>query len=704
MTFATPLLAAYAAAVAIPALFILYFLKLRRHDVEVSSTLLWKKAIEDLQANAPFQRLRKNLLLLLQLLVLAAALFALAQPEFKGDGTVGSRHVILIDRSASMLSTDGDQEGSARIEIAKQRALEIIESLPEPGLFDTDDDGETAMVIAFDSQAEVVQNFTSNKSVLRRAVESVRAAKTPSSLKQAFRLSSAHTGTQKFEDQVQEKGFVPTAAPATIHIFSDGRLPDTEEVDATVQDSIRYHPIGEESAQNLSIVALDATRSFDDPGELKIFVGLENTAPERRTVDVELAIDGIIQATTDTVVAGASAEGRTVGSGDDVAAARPRPGLGGLVFPLNQLEGGVVTVRISTPEQLGNVLAVDDTAYLVVPPAKRLSVLLATSGNLFLQAALEGMNLSRDPLQVTPAQFQAMLGGTTIAGSTLADFDVVLLDGFLPRTEEGTEEVLPPGRFIAFGVVPPEPIATGSEAARNAVVLDWERDHPVVKHASMQNLFISKLAKLEIPDDSPAEVLAESDAGPIILEISDARTRALLMPFNVIDSNWPFDQGFVAFIQSAVQYLADDGTAGIGEMVRPGDTLTERLPLDARSVRLSFPSRDRDRVRLEPATDGTVSYEPIDETGIYTISWTGSATGSDSIVDDRPRRSIAANLLDTFESDIGTSPSISLPFAEVAGEAEQTRLTSQKLWPWLLMLALVIVCFEWWVYNRKVYL
>ena len=53
-----------------PAIIALYFLKLRRQPLEVPSTFLWHRTIEDLHVNSLWQRLRQNLLLFLQLLLL----------------------------------------------------------------------------------------------------------------------------------------------------------------------------------------------------------------------------------------------------------------------------------------------------------------------------------------------------------------------------------------------------------------------------------------------------------------------------------------------------------------------------------------------------------------------------------------------------------------------------------------------------------
>ncbi len=56
MGFLSPWVIAIAAGVTVPPLVALYFLKLKRDVRVVPSTLLWKKAIEDLRVNSPFQR------------------------------------------------------------------------------------------------------------------------------------------------------------------------------------------------------------------------------------------------------------------------------------------------------------------------------------------------------------------------------------------------------------------------------------------------------------------------------------------------------------------------------------------------------------------------------------------------------------------------------------------------------------------------
>src|SRR3954466_14534109 len=118
-TFLNWPVALLAAAIAIPALLVLYFLKLRRREVSVSSTILWKKAIVDLQVNAPFQKLRRNLLLILQLLLLIFLLLALARPIISYAKGAGRSTVILIDRSASMAAKDGLEGKGTRLEEAK---------------------------------------------------------------------------------------------------------------------------------------------------------------------------------------------------------------------------------------------------------------------------------------------------------------------------------------------------------------------------------------------------------------------------------------------------------------------------------------------------------------------------------------------------------------------------------------------------------
>ena len=128
-----------------PAVVLLYFLKLKRTPVEVPSTFLWHKSIEDLHVNSLFQWLKNSILLLLQLLVLLLAILALARPSWIGSELDGERFVLMIDNSASMAAVD---VSPSRLEEAKRRAEEVIEGMPP---------GSAAMILSFSDSARVEQ-------------------------------------------------------------------------------------------------------------------------------------------------------------------------------------------------------------------------------------------------------------------------------------------------------------------------------------------------------------------------------------------------------------------------------------------------------------------------------------------------------------------------------------------------------------------
>src|SRR3954453_15381480 len=80
-----------------PAIVALYFLKLRRQPLEVPSTYLWQKSVEDLHVNSLWQRIRQSLLLYLQILLLILVIFALLRPGWRSEKLVDERNIFLID-------------------------------------------------------------------------------------------------------------------------------------------------------------------------------------------------------------------------------------------------------------------------------------------------------------------------------------------------------------------------------------------------------------------------------------------------------------------------------------------------------------------------------------------------------------------------------------------------------------------------------
>src|SRR6266705_4561996 len=86
--------AALAFSIIIPIILLLYFMRPKRQERVVSSTLLWQQASLDLQASRPWQRLRITPLLLLQLLAAIFIVLVLIRPAIFTNNPLSGNAII----------------------------------------------------------------------------------------------------------------------------------------------------------------------------------------------------------------------------------------------------------------------------------------------------------------------------------------------------------------------------------------------------------------------------------------------------------------------------------------------------------------------------------------------------------------------------------------------------------------------------------
>ena len=118
--------AALAFGIIIPIILLLYFMRPKRQNRVVGSTLLWQQALQDLQASRPWQRLRITPLLLLQLLAALVIVLILARPVIFLSSPISGDTIIILQSSASMQATD---VAPNRFEAAKSQIADLVDGL-----------------------------------------------------------------------------------------------------------------------------------------------------------------------------------------------------------------------------------------------------------------------------------------------------------------------------------------------------------------------------------------------------------------------------------------------------------------------------------------------------------------------------------------------------------------------------------------------
>jgi hypothetical protein len=659
MTFLTPTIGLLAAAVAVPLLVLLYFLKLKRREEVVSSTFLWKRAVQDLQVNAPFQRIRRNLLLLLQLLAVAAILLALAGPVLALRPGAGRRYVVLIDRSASMQATDGAEAGSGtktRLDQAKQEAKRFVESLAFRWTFGGVGGSDQVMVVAFDEHPKVMCTFTSDKRQLMQGIDSIEPVDRLSCLAEVLTVARAFTSSPGTEANNRTSEQTPR-----LILFSDGRIRDLGQITAGKED-LTFYCMGR-SGENQAVTAMQARRPYDGPDKVRVFAALANFQDTAITTDVQVSIDANVVSVRPVTIPAS----RRIADSNAL-----EPGKASVELTLSYGGGGVLEVR----QMHRDLLACDDAAWSVLAPPRRLSVLLVTAGNPVLESALRACPVAKVD-KVTASAFAAMDHNRM---SFEQPYDVIVLDNVEVAS-------VPKGRFLVFGRPPPGIETTVAGTVENTLIADWRSGHPVLRHCNLASVFVAKGLRLTLPRD--AQVLAEFSDGPAMATLHRLGSTFVLVAFDTLASNWPFESSYILFCYNALDFLALQASQAEAGQSRVGEPIVAQGLAAGDEVAITGPGLDRTAVKADEA--GEVRLPPTQRAGVYRLAPSG-----------RPPRSYGVNLCDSQESDLLPSHQLSLASGQVQAESGPVKRTNVPLWPVLVIAALALVCIEWWVYSRRV--
>src|SRR5947209_2053963 len=255
---------ALAMGVTLPIVVVFYLLKVRRHDEEVSSTFLWNDLIRDLAAHEPLQRLRWNVLLVLQLIGLALITFAIARPFSEQLGQKPVQAVLLVDGSASM---QAQHVQPSRFAKAVDAARNTLAGLPENSL---------ATVILVAAHPQVLVAATADRQQVDRALTSAQPSGAAADMREALLLARSLGGD-------------PTSR--RIYLFTDGAF----TLPADLPDdlgSVQVVQVGRQSTGNVAVTTLSSRPDPQDNRRQQLFARVQNFSEVAQQAVVSISVDG----------------------------------------------------------------------------------------------------------------------------------------------------------------------------------------------------------------------------------------------------------------------------------------------------------------------------------------------------------------------------------------------------------------------------
>ncbi|HZR39108.1 MAG TPA: BatA and WFA domain-containing protein [Ktedonobacteraceae bacterium] len=340
--------AALAFSAIIPIILVLYFMRPKRQERVVGSTLLWRQALQDLQASHPWQRLRITPLLLLQLLAAIVIILVLTRPAIFTNSPVSGDTIIILQSSASMQATDVTPN---RFENAKNTIADFISNIGP---------NDRLSLITMDRIPQVLIADSQDKDQLMAALQRARVTNQDADLQDSLALAAS---------------LAQGHSNAQVVVVGDGHIMNPDQ-GLIVPFPVRYLRIGTD-APNAALMALSA-RTVQN--KLTAFAQVANYSHQQRAIPIELYADGKLVG-VQTVTLSPETSGSVQWT--------PLPATTRLLH-----------ARLITQD----AMTVDHEAWAIVGGSLHARVLLVTKGNIFLETALR-LQSNIDLYETTPDKY-----------------------------------------------------------------------------------------------------------------------------------------------------------------------------------------------------------------------------------------------------------------------------------------------------------
>lgn len=320
------------------------------------------------------------------------------------------------------------------------------------------------------------------------------------------------------------------------------------------------------------------------------------------------------------------------------------------------------TSLIEARLEADDLLKSDNYAVALANPGASLRVLLVGKGDFFIERALSlDPRVTLDRATEVPASERGSGAGGV--------YDVVVFDGTSPVPVK------------ARGV-----LSLGSVGAASPVTLVGSTKTPdfvsaenvkLMDGVDFRNVYIDTLQKVR--PKAEGKVIATSSDGPLLVS-SGGDQRQVYLAFEPLQSDFPLSVSFPIFIANVLDFLGgDEGTGDLA--IRAGQTFS--IPA-SKAIRLNKPNNE---------------VAEISSNGSTAVVRDVKIVGKYGLLVDGKQRSVYATLRSDRESKI--APEVDIEIGGGAVKAVRSPMRFADFWRPLLLLCLLVLAGEWWLFARK---